>query len=46
MLLATWTWFVYSFGFPFSNSEEKLFHRLWGTDEKFYRSDLIIDLFV
>ncbi|CAG8576904.1 15571_t:CDS:10 [Funneliformis caledonium] len=40
MLLSIWTWFVYSFGFPFSNNEEKLFHRLWGTDEKYYRNDV------
>lgn len=45
MLLSIWTWFIYSFGFPFSNNKEKLFHRLWGTDENLYRSDLIIIIF-
>ncbi|GBB91361.1 hypothetical protein RclHR1_01860015 [Rhizophagus clarus] len=40
MLLSIWTWLMYSFGFPFSNNEEKLFHRLWGTDESLYRTDV------
>ncbi|RGB31210.1 hypothetical protein C1646_709502 [Rhizophagus diaphanus] len=40
MLLSIWTWFIYSFGFPFSNNKEKLFHRLWGTNENLYRNDV------
>ncbi|RHZ45239.1 hypothetical protein Glove_682g64 [Diversispora epigaea] len=40
VLLAIWTWCVYSFGFPFSIKGEKLFHRIWGTDDKCYRSDV------
>ncbi|CAG8770446.1 11887_t:CDS:2, partial [Acaulospora morrowiae] len=40
MLLAIWTWCVYSFGFPFSNKDAKLFHKIWGTDDKCYRGDV------
>ncbi|CAG8737186.1 12914_t:CDS:2, partial [Cetraspora pellucida] len=34
ILLAIWTWCVYSFDLPFSNKDEKLSHMIWGTDEK------------
>ncbi|CAG8558088.1 25107_t:CDS:10, partial [Dentiscutata erythropus] len=40
ILLAIWTWCVYSFDLPFSNKDEKLSHMIWGTDEKCYRNDV------
>ncbi|RIB11599.1 hypothetical protein C2G38_94956 [Gigaspora rosea] len=36
ILLAIWTWCVYSFDFK----DEKLSHMIWGTDEKCYRNDV------
>ncbi|CAJ0832358.1 6679_t:CDS:10, partial [Entrophospora sp. SA101] len=38
IILSIWTWCTHSIGSPVSNKDEKISHKLWGTDEKCYRS--------
>ncbi|CAJ0635240.1 6401_t:CDS:10 [Entrophospora sp. SA101] len=37
IILSIWTWCTHSIGSPVSNKDEKISHKLWGTDEKCYR---------